>query len=141
MPRHEVKMDKTITVETDAGPVVVRKLALNDYAELLRALKKLPQQFGKFIQGSSDDELRNNEKLFEVLPDILAVALPEYCAIMAIASDKDADFFGQLDLADNIDVLAAALELNDYQRVIASVKKLAALQRPRKAQPAAGPKS
>ncbi len=141
MPRHEVKMDKTIEVNTDAGPVVVHKLALNDYAELLKALKKLPQQFGKFIQGNSEEDLRSNEKLFEVLPDIIATALPEYCNVMAIATDKDADFFGRLDLADNIDVLAAALELNDYNRIVASLKKLAALQRPQKAQPAAGPKS
>jgi hypothetical protein len=118
-------MDKTIEVNTSAGPVVVKKLAMQDYAELLRTLKTLPKQLGDFIGGTSKEDLSNNEVLFAKLPEIIADSLPEFCAVLAVASDKDAEFhLKQLDLADNIDVLAAELELNDYKRIVAAVKKI-----------------
>lgn len=120
-------MDKTIEVKTSAGVVVVKKLAMKDYAELLRALKKLPTELGKFIEGTSKEDLAKNETMFSALPAIIADALPEFCAILAVASDKDADYhLNELDLADNIDVFAAALELNDYKRITAAVKKIMA---------------
>lgn len=120
-------MDKTIEVQTSAGPVIIKKLAMADYADLLRALKKLPTELGKFIEGTSKEDLQNNETLFSALPAIVADALPEFCAVLAVASDKDADFhLTQLDLADNIDCLAAALELNDYKRIAAAIKKIMA---------------
>ncbi len=131
-------MDKTIEVQTSAGPVVVKKLAMQDYAELLRALKKLPQQLGDFIGGNSKEELKSTEFLLANLPSIIADALPEFCAVLATASDKDADFhLKELDLADNIEVLSAALQLNDYQRIIAAVKKIMAPRPVPTSQPAA----
>lgn len=135
-------MNKTIEVTTEAGPVVVRKLALNDYAELLRALKKLPQEFGKFIEGNDADKLKETETLYTAIPDIIATAIPEFCAVLATVTDKDAEFIGQLDLADAIDILVAALTLNDYGRIIASVKKIWALKpQPVEAQVVEEPKS
>ena len=120
-------MDKTIEVQTSAGPVVVKKLAMQDYAELLRALKKLPAALGDFIGGNSKEELQDTAKLGEVLPTIIADAVPEFCAVLAVCTDKDAEFhLKELDLADNVDVFAAALQLNDYQRIIAAVKKIMA---------------
>lgn len=120
-------MDKTIEVQTSAGPVVVKKLAMKDYAELLRSLKQLPQELGKFIEGTSKEDLAKNETMFSALPAIVADALPEFCAVLAVATDKDAEYhLNELDLADNIDVFAAALELNDYKRIVAAVKKIMA---------------
>lgn len=120
-------MSKTIEVQTSDGVVVVKKLAMADYADLLRALKKLPSELGKFIEGTSKEDLGKNETLFSALPAIVADALPEFCAVLAVASDKDADYhLNELDLADNIDVFAAALELNDYKRIAAAIKKIMA---------------
>jgi hypothetical protein len=120
-------MDKTITVQTDAGPVVVRKLAMYDYADLLRSLKKLPGEFGKFIDGNSAEALNDKATLLAEIPTLIADALPEFCAVLASATDKDADFHGQqLDLADNVEILAAALELNDYKKIQAAIKKITA---------------
>src|SRR5690606_36074785 len=110
-----------------AGPVTVKKLAMLDYSELLRAFKKLPSELGKFLTGSSKEDLTDNAKLFAALPEIIADALPEFCAVLAVASDKDAEFhLMQLDLADNIDVFAAAPELNDYKRIVDAIKKIMA---------------
>lgn len=117
---------KTITVKTEGGDVVVRKLALGDYAALLRALKKLPTEIGKFVQGNSADDLSNNDVLFSNLPAIIADAIPEFAEVLAVASDKDAKFYLEGDLADAIEVFGAALELNDYSRIVATLKKMTA---------------
>lgn len=116
--------NSTITVKTEGGDVVVRKLALGDYAVLLRALKKLPTEFGKFIGENDAKDLQNNEVLFANLPGIIADAIPEFAEVLAVASDKDKDFYLAGDLADAIDVFGAAMELNDYTRIVATLKKL-----------------
>jgi len=117
---------KTITVKTEGGDVVVRKLALGDYAALLHALKKLPGEFGKFIGENKAEDLQNNEVLFSNLPTIIADAIPEFAEVLAVASDKNKEFYLEGDLADAIEVFAAALELNDYTRIVSTLKKLTA---------------
>lgn len=117
---------KTITVPTEGGDVVVRKLALGDYAALLHALKKLPTEIGKFIQGNSADALSDNEVLFASLPAIIGDAIPEFAEVLAVASDKDAKFYLDGDLADALEVFAAAMQLNDYTRIAATIKKMTA---------------
>lgn len=104
----------------------MRKLALGDYAALLRALKKLPAEVGKFIGGNSAEDLQNQDVLFANLPGIIADAIPEFCEVLAVVSDKDAKFYEAGDLADAVEVFAAAYELNDYTRVMASLKKMTA---------------
>lgn len=117
---------KTITVKTEGGDVVVRKLALGDYAALLHALKKLPTEIGKFVQGNSADALSDNEVLFANLPGIIADAIPEFAEVLAVTSDKDAQYFLEGDLADAIEVFAAAMQLNDYSRIVNTLKKMTA---------------
>lgn len=117
---------KTITVQTEGGDVVVRKLALGDYAALLHALKKLPTEIGKFVQGNSAESLSDNEVLFANLPGIIADAIPEFAEVLAVASDKEAKFYLEGDLADAIEVFAAAMQLNDYTRIVATLKKITA---------------
>lgn len=117
---------KSIIVSTEGGDVEVRKLALGDYAALLRVLKKLPAQFGKFLQENETDKLQDNEELFAALPEIIAEAIPEFAGVLAVVSDKDEQFFIEGDLADAIEVFYAALELNDYKKIANTVKKLMA---------------
>lgn len=117
---------KTMTVQTEGGDVIVRKLALGDYAALLRALKNLPKEIGKFINGNDKEDLRDNNLLFSNLPVMIADSIPEFCEILAIVSDKDAKFFEDGDLADAIEVFAAAYRINDYSRIAATLKKMTA---------------
>lgn len=119
-------MEKSQVISTEFGDVTVRKLALGDYADLLRALKKLPAEVGKFIEGTDNADLLKNEVLFASLPAIIADAIPEFCEVLSIPTDKDQDFMAKLDLADAIDVLVGALEVNDYSRITNSIKKLTA---------------
>lgn len=127
MPAFIMGNSKTITVKTEGGDVIVRKLALEDYAALLRALKKLPVEVGKFVEGNSTDQLKDTNFLLTQLPSIIADAIPEFAEVLAVASDKSKEFhLKELDLADNLEVFAAALELNDYRRIVDTVKKLTA---------------
>lgn len=104
----------------------MRKLALGDYAALLRVLKKLPAEVGKFMAENSDENLQDQGVLFANLPAIVADSIPEFAEVLAVASDKDADFFLKGDLADAIEVFAAVLQLNDYTRIATTIKKLTA---------------
>ncbi len=115
---------KTLTVKTENGDVIVRKLALGDYAQLLHALKKLPGELGGMIQSNDGKSLQDLEHLFTVLPALIADSIPEFAQVLAVATDKDDKFFMDGDLADAIDVFAAVLELNDYSRIMDSVKKI-----------------
>lgn len=123
---------RTTTVQTEQGPVVVRKLALGDYAELLRALKKLPAKLTEAVKGRDKEDLRKNATIISIFTEVAGDALEDFCAVLAVATDKDAAFFARSDLADALDVLNAVLELNDYERIAESLKKLTARKRPDK---------
>lgn len=124
---------KTITVSTESGEVIVRKLALGDYAALLRALDKLPKQLADIAKRDKKD--LTTDFIIGQLPTLAADSLPELAGVVAAATDKDQDFMVGLDLADFADVVVAVFELNDYTRVVAAVKKVMALKQPRQPQP------
>jgi hypothetical protein len=135
---------KEITVTASSGEsIVVKKLALGDYAALLRCLKSLPKELSRLFVGDDKDKADDAEKksTFDLLiaegPELIAANLSEFAAILAVVSDKDTDWYMQeADLADAIDVLGAALELNNYKRVIDTLKKLTAGREPNHPNPA-----
>lgn len=114
-------MEITKIVETGAGPVEVKKLALYDYSEFFRALKKLPAEIGKF--GDMD-----KSKVLEVFPELIAESSGDFVGILAVVTDKDEKFFEsrEFDLADALEIVDVALELNDYAKIVNSVKKIMA---------------
>lgn len=121
---------KTIIVQAEAGDVTVRKLALGDYAGILRALDKLPKAIGEIVK--KDDKDLTSEYILSILPGLLADNMDELAALLACATDRDKEFFlTQLDLADGMEVFAAIFELNDYSKVAGVVKKLMAARQPK----------
>lgn len=119
---------KSIELQTDSGVVNVRKLALSDYAELLRSLDQLPKNIGKIIQDNSADDLKDQEKLLSLLPDLLATSLPEFCGLVAQLTDKDKDFISGLGLDEFVEIIATSIELNNFKKVAALLKKAIAVQ-------------
>lgn len=113
-------------VNTGAGVVRVKKLALKDYAEFIRALRKLPGGLAELFKSGKD--VQDMAILFEELPEILADGFPDFINILAVATDKDAAFYDDpnVDLADALEIVQAALELNDYERIVGSIKKIMA---------------
>lgn len=140
-------MEKQVSIQLISGEtdtVTVRKLALGDYAELLRAVKKLPKEITRFIDDTDTKDLKGldfKEFVPNLLP-MLADGVDELCAVLAVPTDKDAAYFEkQVDLPDALDVLVAALELNDYKRVMAAVKKLTARKTPASPKPEQTPEA
>lgn len=122
------------TVQTSRGDVTVKKLVLDDYAELLKKLQNLPAEFGKIIEGTDADGSGANKSVYSAVPQLVTAALPEFKEIMTVLTDADAERVGQMDLADVIELILASLELNDYERIVNSLKKIMALTRGRKSQ-------
>lgn len=131
---------QTVVVKTDDGDVTIHRLALADYADILRAIRSLPrfmQEFEKLPRTKNPvtgkDEA-NTSDLIKIIPALSADMLPEVAGIVSVATDKDAEFIQNLDLADFLDIVSGVLELNRFDKVIASIKKMAALNQSRKAE-------
>lgn len=116
----------TLTVSTELGEVVVKKMALSDYAGLLRALDKLPQKIGDLVGSDANIGELNNSEILKMIPGVLADSWDDVAALIAVPTDKDAAFLLQLDGADALDIIDAILELNDFVRIFNSVKKMLA---------------
>ena len=121
---------KTIKVITEFGEVEVRRMPLKDYAELLRVLENIPDKAMSIFNKVDDDKIKemSNVDYIKLLPVLIAESWEDIIDIIAIPTDKDAQFLGKLDLADAVDVVAAILELNDIQRIISAIKKVVALK-------------
>lgn len=119
---------KTTIVATSLGDVTVKKLALGDYAVLLRALDHLPKDLAEIIK--KDRKELTPDYILGILPGLIADNLAEFAGILASATDKDAAFVMDLDLADIIEIFDAALQLNDFARIAATVKKISARKAP-----------
>lgn len=115
-----------ITVSTEFGDVVVHKMPLSDYAELLRALDKLPHRLGELFNDKKFDpkKLNDNVEVLTMVPIFLADSWQDMVALLAVPTNQDAAFLGKLDGADALDVIDAILELNDFGRIYNAIKKI-----------------
>lgn len=131
-------MEKSRVIKTGAGDVTVRKLALYDYSEFIRALRKLPGELAELFQSGKD--IGSMAVLFEELPEMVADSWDDFVAIIAVGTDKDPEFFKspEIDAADALEIIDALMELNDYQRIVKTVKKIMAR---RQAQATTAPES
>jgi hypothetical protein len=117
---------KNMTVSTELGEVVVHKMLLSEYAELLRALDKLPKHIGKLVSDKGGSNDVNREELVMMLPALAADSLEELASVLSIPTDKDAAFIMGLDGADTIELFDAVLEVNQFERIVSAVKKILA---------------
>jgi hypothetical protein len=102
------------------------KCLLSDYAELLRALDKLPEQLGKLTDKNKDFKDLKTVEVLKMVPTFLADSWQDIVALLAVPTDKDAAFLAKIDGADAIDVIDAILELNDFARIQTAIKKILA---------------
>lgn len=122
----------TISVRTELGTVEVRKLVFGDYAEIIRALDKLPEKIAGLIEGKKGKGQKardlTTEEILKAMPAVVADSFPEVAKILAVATNKDQAFILKLDLADVLDIVSAALELNSIDRIVLAIKKIQALR-------------
>lgn len=117
-------------VKTEYGDVKIRKMPLSDYAELLKALDNLPKSLISYFKDIDNKQLSKmtNMDYVALLPSILSTSWNDLIAVVAVPTDKDAEFIAKLDFADAVDVVAGILELNNLPRIMAAVKKMLALE-------------
>lgn len=114
---------REIVVNIDDKKVVVKKLAIGKYSELFLALQNLPKHV-------KDLDKLDNDSIVERLPELLASATPDVIEIVSIAVDMPKDEVEELGLDEVTDIIVAALEVNDYEKIIANIKKIMARKQP-----------
>lgn len=107
---------KSINVELDTRTITIYKLPLGRYAELLKALKDMPEH----LQGLDNLE---NKKMLDVLPTLLTQSFPDVLKILSITTPLTPDEITELGLDEVVKVIQAVIEVNNYQEVWTTVKK------------------
>lgn len=118
-------MSKIVEVNIDGQTVAVRKLPLGKYAEFLKIIEVFSKDIGDLLD-KDNDYFKSNTKMVEALLPVFMKAPPEFCKLLSLVSDKDENFYSELGLDDALDVLVAALEVNDYNAIVEKIKKVAA---------------
>lgn len=112
---------KQIIVKLDDKELIISELPIGKYAELIKALKKLPKHVVGFDKLDVDQTL-------ERLPEVLNDALPECLEILSIATGLKKEELEVYGLHKIVKIILAVVEVNDYRDVYDSIKK--AMARP-----------
>lgn len=118
-------MAQSQTVEIDSGTVIVRKLPLRDYAAFFNLVGKLSKDIAEVIDRPEAD-LKDTAKLIEAMVPIFVNAVEPTAQLLALVSDKEQEFYLEAGLDENLTVLAAGLEVNNYEKIVEAVKKVMA---------------
>jgi len=114
---------KSIKVQINNKEVTVSKLPLGKYAEVLNALDKLPEKVSGLDKVSED-------KLFSLLPKMIADAFPELLMIVSIASDVPVEELSNEYGLDDVTLLIKGIfEVNDFGLVIKNFQSLLSKKR------------
>jgi hypothetical protein len=116
---------KSITIKLSSKKeVIVTKLALGKYAQLLLALEELPKHLDTFSSASQNE-------IIAKLPAVIAASIKDFSKIIAISTDlSEEEILNELGLDDATQLVVAILEVNDYSEVWENLKKI--LSRPEK---------
>jgi hypothetical protein len=116
----------SITLKINGQDVVIEKLPLRRIAEVFKALEKLPSKFAEKFGDTGFKDVPN-DKVLEMLPEIIGESLPEVAKLISVATPLTEDqVLDELGLAEAIEVLTAISQVNDFSKVVENVKKLLA---------------
>lgn len=106
-------------IQVNGKMIVVNKLPLKKYADLLASFQELPKNFA-LIDGKSNDEIIQN------LPQIISKCYPDIVRVLKIATTLTDDEIDNMGLDDLIEVLTAIVAVNRFGEVYEKIKKLTA---------------
>lgn len=106
-------------VNINGKDVVVKKLALKKYAELLAAFEELPKHLN-LIQGKSQDEVLVN------LPKLLSTCYPDIVRVIRISTDLTEEEIDAMGLDDFVNLITVSLRVNNYSQIYENIKKMTA---------------
>lgn len=99
--------------------VIVRKLPLKKYAELLGAFEELPKHLN-LIDG------KNNAEIVQNLPVLISTCYPDVVRVIKVATDMTDEEIDAMGLDDFIAVIEAASRINKFSEIYARIKKIIA---------------
>lgn len=105
-----------LKLDTLNREIEVEKLPLGKYAELLKALKKLPQK-AQEIKGM------DNQSIIELIPTLISEALPDFVDMLEIATPLKKEEIEQLDFYETTQLTLAIFETNRYKEAYELIKK------------------
>lgn len=108
-----------ISIVINDKELVVKKLPLRKYAELLASLQELPKNV-QLIKGKSGDEILQN------LPELISVCYPDVVRILHIITDMPEEEINELGLDDIVKIGEAYFLVNNYKDVYDRLKKVTA---------------
>lgn len=114
-----------IIVEIDNKKFEVKKLAIKDYADLMKGLGKLPDNLS-LISGKS------NEEIVSELPMLIGTFLPEVLEILSGAVKVPGEELEEMGLDDIIKLTVAVYEVNNISGIVGTIKKMMARQNSQK---------
>lgn len=106
-------------IELQGEKIIIRKLALEDYATLLKKLAEAKTSIKVIFEMGEV----TREKIVNALPELLGGALPQLIDILSFASEIPADKFKRSDekdyygLPEAVEILKAILEVNDFDGI------------------------
>lgn len=103
-------------VKLDEREIVVRKIPIGEYPELIKAIKKLP----KYLQNWDSLEV---EKIIEILPTIIGESLPDFLMIVSLMVKVPYNEISSLGLDEIAKLVRAIFEVNNYAEVYQIIKK------------------
>jgi hypothetical protein len=107
----------TLTVVLDTQTVVLKKIPLKRYDELLGSLELLPKKFNAFGDKTEDE-------MFNSLPKIVLEAKPEVEKIISIATPLTPEQIGELALDESVKLLVGVVTVNRYTSIWGELKKV-----------------
>lgn len=110
-----IKMEQVVLKFSD-NELIIKKLPIGRYAELLRQLKKLPKVLKTLPEI-------NTSTILEALPDILAESEDDFFGLINIATDIPVDELKKYGLNEIVDIVIAVFEVNQYKEVYEKIKK------------------
>jgi hypothetical protein len=110
-------IEKTITINDKN--IVVKKLPLKRYADVLSAFQSLPKHLDLF-KG------KNEEQLAAILPELISVAYPDVINVVHVVTEVPNEEIENWGLDDLAMVVEAFFEVNNYSFVYQMIKKMTA---------------
>lgn len=115
----------TIIIPTqEVGDVTIKRLHVGDYIRAVKVIKSFWPKVRKLVPSDTDLNAMSREDFLLLIPDLIETAEPELLDLLARFTDKTGDDMALLDLAEALDVIDAALELNSYDSIAKNVKKV-----------------
>lgn len=116
-------MNKSKTITINEQEVEIKKMAVGQFAKLMLAIEKLPDIVLKNFSLEDAQKLDINSLLVK-LPPVLASSQDELFKVVEVASGIKKKDIEELDFEEFFDVIAAVFELNNFNAIVAKVKKL-----------------